>query len=166
LKRNFNHSLLWLLAFLSACKLGSGDKRDNKEVVTQEINCASLQGKWQLATISSLNQHTIRTNQVLISDGNCGFKYNLEVNQCGLLFDLIGNDSILFYPPMCTEACCDSEYSQNIISVLCQMTYIQSYSRDSILLVGQVSPEVWSSISFKSINVKSARAEVKLQRVK
>jgi len=62
-------------------------------------------------------------NQILLTFNQDGsYQLKLDINNCGGSFTLGQNNQLEMDFPACTEACCDSQFSQKLTTMLPQVT--------------------------------------------
>lgn len=106
--------LISIFILLSSCR----------EEVTVADN--DLYHTWEaksFISVESVAYEKIEGNAILLTfkrDGTYGLK--LDVNSCGSKFDVGKDNSIELENPACTEACCDSPFSNKLSSMLPKVT--------------------------------------------
>jgi hypothetical protein len=133
-------------------------------VKSGEIDCESLKGKWAISNIVIQDNILYGSDITLINKGTCGFEYKLEVNLCGIAFDIFDTDSIAFYNPVCTEECCD--FGSREVAFMRQMTQIVSFTDDIIILEGEaIIPNSHSELEQQEEKRLTDNVQVTLQRL-
>jgi len=88
-----------------------------------------LYSTWEAKSFMSLESVAYPKNEnksILLTfkkDGTYSLK--LDVNSCGGRFTLDKNDQIEIESPACTEACCDSKFSEKLVMMISK---VKSYS--------------------------------------
>ena len=100
---------LFLLLFIFSCSESKDCCVANPLTIT-----------WVAASVDVENRLYTSTNEILMTlqeEGQMSIK--LDINTCGgdYLMDLSAQ-TVTFKEMFCTEACCDSEFAQNIVDVL------------------------------------------------
>lgn len=115
-------NILILLVLLSACKKESD---------------GSLINKWKVSAYVKNNNSISQAapNDIFITFyHNKTVALNLEINSCSSEYTVEKNN-LTFAPFSCTEACCDSEFSSELITILSEIkTY--SSSENEVTLIG------------------------------
>lgn len=98
-------------------------------------------------SVESVAYEKIEGHAILLTfnrDGTYGLK--LDVNSCGNRFDLSKGNSIELENPACTEACCDSPFSNKLSSMLPKVTSYRITGENLYLNVPQ-----WGDIKLEMV---------------
>lgn len=92
----------------------------------QELNTNGIYHTWEAKSFISLESVTypkIEGNKILLTFNESGyFQLKLDINSCGGTFVLGKNNQIEIESPACTEACCDSKFSEKLATMVSKVT--------------------------------------------
>ncbi len=110
LKRtHFYILIVWLTFFLSACQDIQGPQKE-------------IYNTWKVTGFTSVEERDYPQNEIggtyltILEDNN--YILELDINMCSGSLISISERTILFDTPSCTEACCDSPFSQRFTDLL------------------------------------------------
>jgi len=106
-------TILFLLLILISCKK---DKEAN----------SILFATWEAKTFISLESTGYPKNEnnkiLLTFDENGSYHLKLDINSCGGNFNSGKNNQLKIESPACTEACCDSKFSEKLATMISKVT--------------------------------------------
>lgn len=112
-------SIYWVVLLMAMTLMGSCQEevvRDGKDIYhTWEAK--------SFISVESVAYEKVENHPILLTfkrDGTYGLK--LDVNSCGSRFDAGKGNSIELENPACTEACCDSPFSNKLSNMLPKVT--------------------------------------------
>jgi heat shock protein HslJ len=115
-------------------------------------NCSGeIIGKWEVEEFMSVESVLYAKDKdyspfvEFNADGS--FEIHLDINVCSGTFELLDESGIKFSDIGCTEACCDSDFSEKFIEMLPQVT---TYSIEDEELRLIVSGWGWIQLEFVS----------------
>ena len=136
------NTLLFLTLFLVSIGFVSCSDDDNCA-----CNDASLLGKWEATDFLSLESVMYSKdndyNPVIEFRADGTMEILLDVNRCGGNFELGKDSTIQMGNAGCTEACCDSQFSQKFVAMLPR---VETYDMDDSSLRLMVSEWGWINL--------------------
>lgn len=104
---------IFLLLLLISCK------KD------EEVN-ANLFKTWEAKSFMSLESVAYPKNEnnkiLLTFNGSGSYQLKLDINSCGGNFTSGKNNQLDIESPACTEACCDSKFSEKLATTISKVT--------------------------------------------
>ncbi|MEL7120422.1 MAG: META domain-containing protein [Bacteroidota bacterium] len=93
---------------------------------------------WVAASVDVENQFQTATNEIIMTlheEGQMSIK--LDINTCGGDYSMdLSEQTVAFKEMFCTEACCDSEFAQNVVDVLLRSTRFETSGNTLTIFAG------------------------------
>ena len=87
---------------------------------------ANLWAAWEAKSFMSLESVAYPKNEnnkiLLTFDENGSYHLKLDINSCGGNFTSGKNNKLEIESPACTEACCDSKFSEKLVTMISKVT--------------------------------------------
>jgi len=112
---------------LFSCEQDDNDFIKNIDIVSE---------KWKIVKLKSCEDvpySYTSENYIFEFVNDTVYNINLDVNQCSGKYKLFLNEEIEIEMAGCTKMCCDSEFAQNLISLLSQMKQYSENNNELIL---------------------------------
>jgi len=117
-------SILFIGFVADACK-----KDENKSIDLQS-------GDWKVIKLKNprSNDYSETRNEYILSfKTDTTYGIGLDVNQCGGSYEIKGSGTINISTPACTRVCCDSDFANNLIQLLPDMTQYFERGKELVL---------------------------------
>ena len=122
----FSFLFLIVVLFITSCEKDTTDLTD----ITRY--------HWEVIKIKQpgASSYSTAEGSYVLEFGDTSYKINLDVNDCGGSYGISGGKRIRITRGGCTYVCCDTDFAENLISLLPGMT---SYHRkqNKLLLEGE-----------------------------
>jgi heat shock protein HslJ len=131
MKRSKFYFVLLLIIF-SSCEKENVDNHIDLTLHEWQVIKYREYGKISYSVVKE--RYVLKFNNI---DKTLGF--NLDVNNCGGNYKILGNSNIEIENPYCTEICCDSEQAEEFVRLIPKMT---KYSLEDNRLVFEGQGEI------------------------
>jgi len=92
----------------------------------QDLNTNVIYHTWEAKSFMSIESVAYPKNEnskiLLTFDENGSYHLRLDINSCGGNFTSGKNNQLEIESPACTEACCDSKFSEKLATMISKVT--------------------------------------------